>query len=161
QTEERSEGGVKMAILVVAEYDNAQLRAATWNTVGAAAKLGGEIHVLVAGADVAAGAQAAAQGAGVAKVLVADGPSLADGLAENLAAQVLAVADGYSHILFPATAYGKNVAQRVAAMLNVAQISEITRVVSSDTFERQIYAGNVIATVQSMDSLKNLTARPT
>ncbi len=119
------------------------------------------MHVLVAGEGAAAAAQAAAQIAGVAKVIHADGASLKDGLAENLAAQVLAIASNYSHILFPATASGKNVAPRVAAKLDVAQISDITKVVSADTFERPIYAGNAIATVQSTDAVKVITVRGT
>ena len=149
-----------MAALVIAEHDNASIKGATLNTVTAAAQLG-EVHVLVAGANAAAAAAAAAQIAGVAKVLHADGGSLADGLAENLAAQVLAVAGGYSHLLFPATASGKNVAPRVAAKLDVAQVSDITRVVSADTFERPIYAGNAVATVQSLDAVKVITVRST
>src|SRR5690606_14373756 len=123
-----------MAILVIAEHDNAQLKAATLNTVAAASKLGGDIHVLVAGNGAQGVAEQAAQVAGVAKVLLADGPALAEGLAENVAAQVLAVAGGYSHILFPATAAGKNVAPRVAAKLDVAQISDILSVESAATF---------------------------
>jgi electron transfer flavoprotein alpha subunit len=117
--------------------------------------------VLVAGSNAAAAAAAAAQIAGVSKVLHADGAQFADGLAENLAAQVLAVASGYSHLLFPATASGKNVSPRVAALLDVSQVSEITKVISPDTFERPIYAGNAIATVQSADSVKVLTVRGT
>lgn len=150
-----------MTALVIAEHDNASLKAATLNTVTAAAACGGEVHVLVAGENAAAVAQAAAQIQGVSKVLHADGTSLKDGLAENVAAQVLAVASGYSHLLFAATASGKNVAPRVAAKLDVAQISDITKVVSADTFERPIYAGNAIATVQSSDATKVLTVRGT
>jgi len=150
-----------MAILVIAEHDNAALKGATLNTVAAAAKIGGEVHVLVAGNGANAAAQAASQIAGVAKVLQAEGDSLANGLAENVAAQVLAIAGGYSHILFAATAGGKNVAPRVAAKLDVAQISEITQVISADTFERPIYAGNAIATVQSADAIKVITVRAT
>jgi electron transfer flavoprotein alpha subunit len=149
-----------MAVLVIAEHDNASIKGATLNTVTAAAAIG-EVHVLVAGANAAGAAGAAAQIAGVAKVLHADGASLADGLAENLAAQVLAVAGSYSHLLFPATASGKNVAPRVAAKLDVAQISDITKVVGADTFERPIYAGNAIATVQSGDAVKVVTVRTT
>jgi len=119
------------------------------------------VHVLIAGHNAAAAAQAAAQIAGVAKVVHADAPGLEHGLAENVAAQVLAIASNYSHILFPATASGKNVAPRVAAKLDVAQISDITKVVSQDTFERPIYAGNAIATVQSADSVKIITVRTT
>ncbi|MGB6100435.1 MAG: electron transfer flavoprotein subunit alpha/FixB family protein [Comamonas sp.] len=150
-----------MTALVIAEHDNASLKAATLNTVTAAAACGADVHVLVAGENAAAAAQAAAQIAGVTKVLHADGASLKDGLAENLAAQVLALAGNYSHILFPATASGKNAAPRVAAKLDVAQISDITRVVSPDTFERPIYAGNAIATVQSLDAVKVVTVRGT
>ena len=150
-----------MTALVIAEHDNASIKAATLNTVTAAAQCGGDVHVLVAGSNAAAAAQAAAQIAGVSKVLHADGDSVANGLAENLAAQVLAVAGNYSHILFPATASGKNVATRVAAKLDVAQISEITKVDSADTFERPIYAGNAIATVQSTDATKVITVRAT
>jgi len=150
-----------MAALVIAEHDNATLKGATLNTVTAALACGGDVHVLVAGANAAAAAQAAAQIAGVAKVLHADAPGLDHGLAENVAAQVVAIAKGYSHILFPATASGKNVAPRVAALLDVAQISDATKVVSADTFERPIYAGNAIATVQSTDAIKVLTVRTT
>ena len=150
-----------MTVLVIAEHDNASLKAATLNTVTAALACGGDVHVLVAGENAQGAAQAAAQIAGVAKVLHADGASLKDGLAENLAAQVLQIAGNYSHILFPATASGKNVAPRVAAKLDVAQISDITKVISADTFERPIYAGNAIATVQSADSVKVITVRGT
>jgi len=150
-----------MTSLVIAEHDNASIKPSTLNTVTAAAALGGEVHVLVAGHNAAAAAAAAAQIAGVTKVLHADGATLADGLAENVAAQVLAVAAGYSHFLFPATAGGKNVAPRVAAKLDVAQISDITRVDSADTFERPIYAGNAMATVQSLDAVKVITVRTT
>ncbi len=150
-----------MAVLVIAEHDNAQLKGATNNVVTAAAKIGGDIHVLVAGHNVAAIADQAAKIAGVSKVLVADGASLANGLAENVAEQVLTVAANYSHILFPATASGKNVAPRVAARLDVGQISDITGVESADTFQRPIYAGNAIATVQSADAVKVITVRTT
>ena len=150
-----------MAALVIAEHDNASLKGSTLNTVTAAAKAGGEVHVLVAGANCAAAAQAAAAVAGVSKVLVADAAHLADHLVENVAEQVLAVAGGYSHILAPATAFGKNVAPRVAARLDVAQISEITSVESADTFVRPIYAGNAMATVQSTDAVKVITVRTT
>ncbi|MGO3742939.1 electron transfer flavoprotein subunit alpha/FixB family protein [Kerstersia sp.] len=150
-----------MAILVIAEHDNAQLKGATLNTVAAAAAIGGDVHVLVAGSQAEAVAAQAAKVSGVAKVLLADAPQLAEGLAENLAEQVLAVAGGYSHILFPATASGKNVAPRVAARLDVAQISDIIAVESADTFQRPIYAGNAIATVQSADAVKVLTVRTT
>ena len=150
-----------MTALVIAEHDNASIKGATLNTVTAAAACGGEVHVLVAGHNAGAAAQAAAQIAGVAKVIHADSESLAHGLAENVAAQVLAIASSYSHILFPATASGKNVAPRVAAKLDVAQISDITRVESPDTFERPIYAGNAMATVQSLDATKVITVRTT
>jgi electron transfer flavoprotein alpha subunit len=150
-----------MSVLVIAEHDNASIKGATLNTVTAAAACGGDVHVLVAGHNAAAAAQAAAQIAGVAKVIHADAPGFEHGLAENVAAQVLAIASGYSHILFPATASGKNVAPRVAAKLDVAQISDITKVVSADTFERPIYAGNAIATVQSSDATKVITVRTT
>ena len=150
-----------MTALVIAEHDNASIKGATLNTVTAAAACGGEVHVLVAGHNAAAAAQAAAQIAGVSKVIHADSEGLAHGLAENVAAQVLAIAGHYSHILFPATASGKNVAPRVAAKLDVAQISDITKVESADTFERPIYAGNAIATVQSSDTVKVITVRTT
>ena len=150
-----------MAALVIAEHDHGTLKGATLNTVTAAAACGGDVHVLVAGHNAGAAVQAAAQVAGVAKVLQADGPSLAEGLAENVAAQVLTIASNYSHILFPATASGKNAAPRVAAKLDVAQLSDITKVVSADTFERPIYAGNAIATVQSADATKVITVRTT
>ena len=150
-----------MTALVIAEHDNAAIKGATLNTVSAAAACGGDVHVLVAGHNAAAAAAAAAQIAGVAKVIHADGEGFAHGLAENVAAQVLAIANAYSHILFPATAGGKNVAPRVAAKLDVAQISDITKVISQDTFERPIYAGNAIATVQSGDATKVITVRTT
>jgi len=150
-----------MTTLVIAEHDNAELKGATLNTVAAAARIGGDIHVLVAGHNARAVAEQAARVAGVAKVLLADAAHLADGLAENVAEQVLAVASDYSHILFAATAAGKNVAPRVAARLDVAQISEIIAVESSDTFQRPIYAGNAIATVQSSDAVKIITVRAT
>ena len=150
-----------MTALVIAEHDNASIKGATLNTVTAAAACGGEVHVLVAGHNAGAAAAAAAQIAGVSKVIHADGEGFAHGLAENVAAQVLAIAPAYSHILFPATASGKNVAPRVAAKLDVAQISDITKVISADTFERPIYAGNAIATVQSADGTKVITVRTT
>jgi electron transfer flavoprotein alpha subunit len=150
-----------MTSLVIAEHDNASIKGATLNTVTAAAACGGDVHVLVAGHNAGAAAAAAAQIAGVAKVIHADSEALAHGLAENVAAQVLAIAGNYSHILFPATAGGKNVAPRVAAKLDVAQISDITKVDSPDTFERPIYAGNAIATVQSADATKVITVRTT
>ncbi len=150
-----------MPALVIAEHDHGTLKGATLNTVTAAVQCGGEVHVLIAGQDAAGAAQAAAQAQGVAKVLHADGASLAEQLAENVAAQVLAIAKNYSHILFPATAHGKNVAPRVAAKLDVAQLSDVTKVVAADTFERPIYAGNAIATVQSADAIKVITVRTT
>jgi len=150
-----------MAALVIAEHDNATLKGATFNTVTAALACGGEVHVLVAGANAGGAAAAAAQIAGVAKVLHADAPGLNHGLAETTGAQVLAVAKNYSHILFPATASGKNIAPRVAALLDVAQISDATKVIAADTFERPIYAGNAIATVQSLDATKVVTVRTT
>lgn len=150
-----------MAALVIAEHDNKSIKASTLNTVTAAAACGGEVHVLVAGANAADAAKAASQIAGVAKVIHADGAQFEHGLAENVAAQVLAIASNYSHILFPATAGGKNVAPRVAAKLDVAQISDITKVDAADTFERPIYAGNAIATVQSADAVKVITVRTT
>jgi len=150
-----------MSILVIAEHDNAGLKAATLNTLTAALLCGPDVHVLVAGHNAGAGATAAAQVAGVTKVLHSDAESLAHGIAENLCAQVEAIASGYSHILFAATATGKNVAPRLAALLDVAQISDITKVISADTFERPIYAGNAIATVQSSDAVKVITVRTT
>jgi electron transfer flavoprotein alpha subunit len=150
-----------MAVLVIAEHEHGTLKGATLNTVTAASQCGGDVHVLIAGSNASGAAQAAAQIAGVAKVLHADDARLAEQLAEDVAAQVLAIAGNYSHILFPATAHGKNVAPRVAAKLDVAQISDVTKVISADTFERPIYAGNAIATVQSADKVKIITVRTT
>ncbi|CUA81675.1 electron transfer flavoprotein alpha subunit apoprotein [Gulbenkiania indica] len=150
-----------MAILVIAEHDNQSLKAGTLNTVSAAQKIGGDIHVLVAGQNAGAAAEAAKGIAGVAKVLVADAAEYAHGLAENLAALIVGLARSYSHVLAPASTYGKNVLPRVAALLDVAQISEITAIESADTFVRPIYAGNVMATVQSSDSVKVITVRTT
>src|SRR5476649_2159420 len=150
-----------MVALVIAEHDNASLKGSTLHTVTAAAQCGGDVHVLVAGSNASGAAAAAAQIAGVSKVIVADAAYFADGLAENIAEQVLALAGSYSHILAPATAYGKNILPRVAAKLDVAQISEITKVDGPDTFERPIYAGNAIATVQSSDRVKVITVRST
>ncbi|MEY3939265.1 MAG: Electron transfer flavoprotein subunit alpha [Pseudomonadota bacterium] len=150
-----------MSSLVIAEHDNVSIKGATLNTVTAAVACGGDVHVLVAGHNAGAAAQAAALIAGVSKVIHADSEGLAHGLAENVAAQVLAIAANYTHILFPATAAGKNVAPRVAAKLDVAQLSDVTLVLSADTFERPIYAGNAIATVQSKDAVKVLTVRTT
>ena len=150
-----------MAALVIAEHDNHAVKGATLNTVTAALQCGAEVHVLIAGANAGTAAAAAAQIAGVTKVLHADGAHLDHGLAENVAAQVLALASAYTHLLFPATAAGKNVAPRVAAKLDVGQISDITKVDAPDTFERPIYAGNAIATVQSLDAIKVITVRTT
>ncbi|WP_028998803.1 electron transfer flavoprotein subunit alpha/FixB family protein [Azohydromonas australica] len=150
-----------MTSLVIAEHDNASLKAATLNTVTAALACGGEVHVLVAGENAAAVAQAAAQVQGVAKVLHADSCALAAQLAENVAAQILAIAGNYSHILFPSTSSGRNAAPRVAAKLDVAQLSDITKVESPDTFERPIYAGNAVAVVQCADPFKVITVRTT
>ena len=150
-----------MSALVIAEHDNVSLKGSTLNTISAAIQCGGEVHVLVAGHDCQAAAQAATQVAGVTKVLVADAAHFAHGLAENAASQALAIANNYTHILAPATAFGKNILPRVAAKLDVGQISEITKVDSPDTFERPIYAGNAIATVQSTDAIKVITVRTT
>ncbi len=150
-----------MSVLVIAEHDNASIKSGTLNTITAAGKLGGDVHVLVAGSGCAAAAQAAAKIAGVAKVLVADAAQYANGLAENLGDLVAGLAKGYSHVLAPATTYGKNFLPRVAALLDVAQISDIIKVESADTFVRPIYAGNVLATVQSADSVKVITVRTT
>ena len=152
-----------MTALVIAEHNNLSLRAATYNAIACALACAGEVHVLISGSQCQVAAAAAAAIPGVAKVLVADAPHLAEQLAENGAAQAVAAAQvaTYSHIVAPATAFGKNVAPRVAAMLGVSQISDVSRVVSPDTFERPIYAGNAIATVQSIDPIKVMTARTT
>ena len=154
-----------MTILVIAEHDNASIKAATLNTMAAAAILSTfidtEVHLLVAGYGARDATDAAAKIAGVSKVLLVDAPQLAEGLAENVEATALNIAKDYSHILAPATAYGKNIAPRIAAKLDVAQISDITAVDSADTFERPIYAGNAIATVQSSDPIKVITVRAT
>ncbi|WNC91279.1 FAD-binding protein [Paraburkholderia sp. FT54] len=150
-----------MTNLVIAEHDSASIKAATLNTIAAAQKIGGDVHVLVAGHNAQAAADAAAKIAGVSKVLLADAPQLEAGLAENIEATVMNIAKDYTHILAPATAYGKNIAPRIAAKLDVAQISDITAVDSPDTFERPIYAGNAIATVQSQDPIKVITVRTT
>ena len=150
-----------MTALVIAEHDNSSLKASTLNTVTAASQCAAEVHVLIAGHHCDAAAAAAAQIAGVSKVIVADNAAFADGLAENVAAQALAIAKSYTHLLAPATAYGKNILPRVAACLDVGQISEITKVDAPDTFERPIYAGNAIATVQSIDPIKVITVRAT
>jgi len=150
-----------MTALVIAEHDNATIKGATLNTVTAAAQCGGDVHVLVAGHNAAEAAKAASQIAGVSKVIHADAAGFEHGLAENVAAQVVELAPAYSHLLFPATASGKNVAPRVAALLDAAQLSDITKVISPDTFERPIYAGNAIATVQATDEKKVITVRTT
>ncbi|MEZ7835159.1 MAG: electron transfer flavoprotein subunit alpha/FixB family protein [Burkholderiaceae bacterium] len=150
-----------MTALVIAEHDNASIKGATLNTITAAIACDGDVHVLVAGHNAGAAAAAAAQIAGVSKVLHAEDASFEHGLAESVAAQVLAVASSYGHILFPATASGKNIAPRVAAKLDVAQVSDISKVDSPDTFERPIYAGNAIATVHSADAIKVITVRTT
>jgi electron transfer flavoprotein alpha subunit len=150
-----------MTSLVIAEHDSNILKAATLNAVTAARSCGGDVHILVAGAGSAGAAQAASQVAGVSRVLHADGGGLEDPLAETLAAQVLSVAQEYGHVVFAATAHGKNVAPRVAALLDVAQISDVTHVIDAETFERPIYAGNAIATVRSRDDIKVLTVRTT
>jgi len=150
-----------MSALVIAEHDHGTLKGATLNTVTAALQCGGEVHVLIAGHNAGGAAQAAAAIKGVTKVLHADAASLAEQLAENVAAQVLTIAKEYSHLLFPATAHGKNVAPRVAAKLDVGQISDVIKVDAADTFERPIYAGNAIATVQSSDATKVMTVRST
>jgi electron transfer flavoprotein alpha subunit len=150
-----------MTTLVIAEHDNASLKPSTLNTVSAALQCGGDVHVLVAGHNASAAAAAAAKLAGVSKVLHIDAESLAHGVAENLTAQIVTLAPAYSHLLFPATASGKNSAPRVAAKLDVGQLSDVTKVISADTFERPIYAGNAMATVQSLDAIKVLTVRTT
>jgi electron transfer flavoprotein alpha subunit len=150
-----------MTALVIAEHDNASIRPATLNTVTAASQCGGDVHVLVAGHQAQAAAEAASKIAGVTKVIHIEGEQFAHGLAENMAAQVICLAGDYSHLLFPATASGKNIAPRVAALLDVGQISDITKVDAPDTFERPIYAGNAIAIVQSLDSVKVITVRTT
>jgi electron transfer flavoprotein alpha subunit len=150
-----------MTILVIAEHDHQSLKAATLNTVTAASKIGGDIHVLVAGANCSAAAQQAASLQGVSSVKVADAAHYQNQTAENLTALVISLAGNYSHILTPATTFGKNLLPRVAALLDVAQISEITGVESADTFIRPIYAGNALATVQSADKVKVITVRST
>jgi electron transfer flavoprotein alpha subunit len=150
-----------MTVLVIAEHDNASLKAATLNTVAAARRIGGDIHLLVAGGDCAAAAQQAASLQGVGKVLVADAPHLAAQTAENLTALLQSLVGGYSHVLAPATTFGKNLLPRLAALQDVAQISDIVAVESPDTFVRPIYAGNALATVQSADALKVITVRTT
>jgi electron transfer flavoprotein alpha subunit len=150
-----------MSVLVIAEHDNASLKSATLNTIAAASKIGGDIAVLVAGANCGSAAKAAAAVSGVKKVLVADAPHYGDQLAENLAALVVGLAPGFTHVLAPATSFGKNVAPRIAALLDVAQVSDVVEVKSADTFVRPIYAGNALATVQSQDKIKVVTVRTT
>lgn len=150
-----------MAILVIAEHDNKTLKPSTLNTVGAAAKIGGDVHILVSGSSVDGVAQECAAIMGVSKVIKADAPHLAHPLAEELAPVILDLVKGYSHILAPATTFGKNIMPRVAALLDVQQISDIIAVESADTFKRPVYAGNAIATVQSGDSIKVITVRGT
>jgi len=150
-----------MAVLVFAEHDNQSVKKATLSTVAAARKLGGEVHLLVAGHNCGSAARAAAQVAGVAKVLHSDAPQLDDELAENVAALIVGIAKSYSHVLAPATSNGKNVMPRVAALLDVQQVSDIVAIESADTFVRPIYAGNALATVQSADPIKVITVRTT
>jgi electron transfer flavoprotein alpha subunit len=150
-----------MSVLVLAEHDQQSLKKATLNTVAAAKKIGGDVHVLVAGHNAGAAAKAAAQIAGVAKVLHADAPHLGEFLAENVAALVVSLAKGYTHVLAPATSTGKDVMPRAAALLDVQQVSEIVAVESADTFVRPIYAGNALATVKSSDAIKMITVRST
>src|SRR3954449_2088670 len=150
-----------MSVLVIAEHADGAVKPATLTTVGAATKLGGDIHILVVGSDVQSAAQAASKISSVSKVLVADAPQYAHGLAENVAPLIVELAKGYSHVLAPATSFGKNVLPRVAALLDVAQLSEIVAVHDADTFDRPIYAGNAIATVQSSDPVKIITVRGT
>ncbi|MEH6629932.1 MAG: FAD-binding protein [Halopseudomonas aestusnigri] len=150
-----------MSILVIAEHDNASIKPATLNVVTAASQLGGDVHVLVAGSDCAAAGEAAAKIAGVSKVLVSDAAEYAQDVAENIAPLIVKLASGYSHVLAPATTYGKNILPRASALLDVQQISEISAIESADTFVRPIYAGNALATVQSSDAIKLITVRGT
>ena len=150
-----------MAILVIAEHDNKSIKPATLTTLGAAKKIGGDIHVLVLGSGCDGAAQAAAKAEGVSKVFKADGAEFEHGIAENIAPVVVDLAKSYSHVLAPATTYGKNVLPRVAALLDVQQISDISGVIDGDTFERPVYAGNAIATVKSKDPIKVITVRGT
>ncbi|WP_343809141.1 electron transfer flavoprotein subunit alpha/FixB family protein, partial [Marinobacterium maritimum] len=150
-----------MAILVIAEHDNSTLKGATLNAVTAASQVGGELHLLVAGEGCGAVAEAAAQVAGVSKVLVADNAAYGHQLAENLSTLIAELGKDYSHVIAPATTTGKNVMPRVAALLDVAQLSDITAVESESTFQRPIYAGNAIATVESLDPIKVITVRGT
>lgn len=150
-----------MTALVIAEHDNQSLKPSTLNTVSAALQCSSELDILVAGSNADVVAQAAASIAGVRRIIQIDAPQLADQLAEPLAEEIFSIAKNYSHILAPATANGKNVMPRVAAKLDVAQLSDVTKVISADTFERPIYAGNAIATVQSLDPIKVITVRTT
>lgn len=150
-----------MSILVIAEHDNASIKPATLNVVTAASQLGGDVHVLVAGSDCAAASEAAAKIAGVSKVLVSDAAEYAQDVAENIAPLIVKLASDYSHVLAPATTYGKNILPRASALLDVQQISEISAIESADTFVRPIYAGNALATVQSSDAIKLITVRGT
>ncbi|WP_085907397.1 FAD-binding protein [Kiloniella majae] len=150
-----------MSILVIAEHDNASIKPATLNTVTAATQLSDDVHVLVAGSGCAAAGEAAAKIAGVSKVLVSDAPEYAQDIAENIAPLIVNLASGYSHVLAPATTYGKNILPRASALLDVQQISEITAIETADTFVRPIYAGNALATVQSSDAIKLITVRGT
>ena len=150
-----------MSILVIAEHDNQALKPSTLSTLAAAAQIGGDVTLLVAGNGCAAAGDAAAKAEGVAKVLLADNPAYDHEIAENMAALIKSLAEGYTHILAPASANGKNFMPRVAALLDVGQISDIIKVESADTFARPIYAGNAIATVQSLDAVKVITVRGT
>jgi len=150
-----------MSILIIAEHDNASLRPATLNTLTAAGELDGEVHILIAGADCAGAADAAAKLPGVAKVRVADAPEYGHELAENLAPLIAKLAADYTHVLAPATTFGKNVLPRAAALLDVQQVSDISAIKGADTFVRPIYAGNAMATVKSLDTIKLITVRAT
>jgi len=150
-----------MTVLVIAEYQQQQIQASTLNVVSAALQIDQDVHVLLMGHDLSGAANAAAAISGVSKVLVADDAIFANQLAENLTSQVLSIAKNYSHLLVAASANGKNIMPRIAALLDVAQISEITKVINPDTFERPIYAGNALATIQSMDPIKAITVRST
>jgi len=150
-----------MTVLVIAEYQQQQIQASTLNVVSAALQIDQDVHILLMGHDLTGAANAAAAISGVSKVLVADDAIFANQLAENLTSQVLSIAKNYTHLLVAASANGKNIMPRIAALLDVAQISEITKVISADTFERPIYAGNALATIQSVDPIKAITVRST
>ena len=150
-----------MTVLIIAEYQQQQIQASTLNVVSAALQIDQDVHILLMGHDLSGAANAAAAISGVSKVLVADDAIFANQLAENLTSQVLSIAKNYTHLLVAASANGKNIMPRIAALLDVAQISEITKVISADTFERPIYAGNALATIQSMDPIKAITVRST